>query len=256
MDLPEVFDRNARRTRRMGIARANPSDRWLIRRMALELLDRWLDRKSEAQRVLILGHDDGVIRDAMADRGIACVFADTCGGFAQIICDEDRLPFADASFDVVFASASLDTVNDLPGALILIRRSLKPGGLFLGAMLGAGSGSLLRSTVMQPIEGGALTARAHPQIDVRGAGDLLARAGFSDPVADMDSVEARYTTTEAALADRRANGLGNVLKDRYPASKARFKQWIDHAVGNGQGFTEHFIPIYMTGSAPPSVEQS
>ena len=247
MDQPDIFDRNARRTRRSCIARGLEADRWLIRRMAEELLDRWTERKPDARRVLVLGHDDGVLRGAMAGRNITTVFADTSGSEAQVICDEDRLPFADAAFDTVFACASLDSVNDLPGALILIRRALTPGGLFLGAMLGAGSGSLLRSIVMEPVEHEPFVARAHPQIDVRAAGDLLARAGFINPVADMDMVEARYRTIDAALADRRANGLGNVLRERVPVSRVVVQRWKGQVASQGLPFTETFAPIYMTG---------
>lgn len=249
MEQPDIFDRNARRTRRLGIARGLAVDRWLIRRMAEELLDRWMERKPDTHRVLVLGHDDGVLRDALASRDVTVVFVDTSGPEAQVICDEDRLPFADATFDTVFACASLDSVNDLPGALILIRRALTPGGLFLGAMLGAGSGSLLRSIVMEPVDSEPFVARAHPQIDVRASGDLLARAGFINPVADMDMVEARYRTIEAALADRRANGLGNVLSERVPVSRADVQRWQGRVTSSGLPFTETFAPIYMTGEA-------
>ena len=133
--------------------------------------------------------------------------------------------------------------------MILFDLKCAAGGLFLGSMLGAGSGSLLRSIVMAPVDSEPFVARAHPQIDVRAAGDLLARAGFINPVADMDMVEARYRTIEAALADRRTNGLGNVLSERVPASRVTVQRWKGRVTSSGLPFTETFAPIYMTGEA-------
>ncbi len=108
-------------------------------------------------------------------------------------CDEDRLPFADGAFDLVVSVGALDSVNDLPGALLLTRRALKPDGLFLAALAGAGSLARLRRAMLaaDAAEGGA-APRVHPQIDVRAAGDLLVRAGFALPVVDAQPVEVRF----------------------------------------------------------------
>ncbi|MCP5990175.1 class I SAM-dependent methyltransferase, partial [Klebsiella pneumoniae] len=91
---------------------------------------------------------------------------------------EDALPFADDSFDLVIACGTLDSVNDLPGALILMRRVLRPDGLMLAAFAGAGSLSRLKAALLAA-EGDRPGQHVHPQVDVRSAGDLLSRAGFA-----------------------------------------------------------------------------
>jgi SAM-dependent methyltransferase len=130
-------------------------------------------------------------------------------------CDEDRLPFADSSFDLVVACGGLDQVNDLPGALALIRRVLRPDGLFLGAFVGAGSLPRLRAALLGAEE--RAVARLHPQVDVRSAGDLLARAGLALPVADAERVTVRYSSLFALLADLRGTASANLLVSDVPA---------------------------------------
>src|SRR5919107_1568930 len=109
--------------------------------------------------------------------------------------DEDRLPFADEAFDLIVSVGVLDTVNDLPGALLLIRRALRPDGLFLAAFPGAGSlPRLKRAMLAADAVGGGAAARVHPQIEVRSAGDLLTRAGFALPVVDVQPVDVRFAS--------------------------------------------------------------
>jgi NADH dehydrogenase [ubiquinone] 1 alpha subcomplex assembly factor 5 len=167
--------------------------------------------------------------------------------------DEDRLPFGARSFDLVVSAGSLDTVNDLPGALIQIRRALRPDGLFLGAFLGAGSAPLLRRAMRAAEEAEGLPAspRLHPQIDVRAAGDLLTRAGFALPVADREAVSVRYSAFPTLVADLRAIGATNILaaRDRRPfgrrglaAARADFEE--------EGGTVERFEIVHMMGWAP------
>lgn len=214
MSVPEIFDRRRRRARRDRAARDFAAHDFLHARMADELLDRLDAVQRPFATALDLGCLDGRIGRALRQRGIACHAADPGYGFARaaggVQCDEDRLPFADASFDLVTAAGGLDSVNDLPGALVLIRRALRPDGLFMGAMIGAGSLPRLRAALLASDPDRAV-ARIHPQVDVRSAGDLLARAGFALPVADGERVTVRYSSLFSVLADLRGTGASNVL---------------------------------------------
>jgi NADH dehydrogenase [ubiquinone] 1 alpha subcomplex assembly factor 5 len=93
----------------------------------------------------------------------------------------------------------------------------------------------------------------HPQIDVRAAGDLLSRAGFARPVADADQFTATYPSLPRLVADLRANGLGNVLTQRFPVRRSEYLTWCNRfdakRKGNGK-VTEHFETIQMTGYGP------
>ena len=207
-----------------------------------------------AGRILLLGDDNGIIEGPLRHLGAKIVRADCCGGWADIICDEDRLPFADGVFDAVFACGSLDSVNDLPGALLLARRLLKPDGIFLGSFLGAGTGDGLREACVRAAGTDRVVARAHPMIDVRAAGDLLARAGFFEPVADTEEVKVRYRSLMPALADRRANATGNCLSDRAYLSRHQFVSICERVAGSregGAGIEDTLAIMFLTGHAGP-----
>lgn len=166
--------------------------------------------------------------------------------------DEDRLPFADASFDLIVAAGTLDTVSDLPGALSLVRRVLRPGGLFLGAFLGAGSLSTLRA-VLREAEADKPAVRIHPQVEVRSAGDLLLRAGFRLPVADAETLTVRYAALGRLLDDLRGMAAANVLKDRSPLARETLAHtaagFAARADADGRT-SERFEIVFLTGWAP------
>jgi Methyltransferase domain len=241
----EIFCRATRRHHRKRASVSALEDRWIIARMAIELSDRLnLVRKAFAN-ILILGDDFGTLEFRAQHRDAHITIADP-GAITALQCDEDRLPFADNSFDLVLAIGTLDTVNDLPGALILIRRMLRVDGLFLGAMLGAGSLSTLKRCFVS-----TGVARFHPQIDVRSAGDLLTRAGFALPVADSETIIARYPSIFRLVGDLRANGLTNALAQRHPLRRVDI---VDAAQRfgsvEGKKTSEQFVVVTLTGWAP------
>src|SRR3569833_2161052 len=136
------FDRRLRRLRRNRAARLGGDADYLHRRAADELVERLGLVKRDFASALNLGCGSDYLSARLRERGIAVVAADSGGLFAAaasgVQCDEDRPAFADSSFDLVVSVGALDTVNDLPGALLLARRCLRPDGLFLAAMAGAG----------------------------------------------------------------------------------------------------------------------
>lgn len=263
-DLPEQdrpFDRRLRRLRRDRAATAAPAANWLRRRMAEDIFDRLDLVRRDFRSALDLGCGDGFLADALRSRGMEVVAADPGFAFAAaaggVQCDEDRLAFADGSFDLVVAAGTLDSVNDLPGALTLIRRALRPDGLFLGAFVGAGSLPRLKRAMIEADEAErrAASPHVHPQIDVRAAGDLLARAGFALPVADAESLVVRYPNLAGLVADLRAMGATNLL-----ASRARRPFGRIGAAAAGGAFAagadpdgkvpERFEIVHVSGWAP------
>ena len=143
MTQPDIFDRALRARRRDRMMDGFPDHDFLYRAMLDELLDRLADVKRDLPEVLLIGCPDGSGRAALEAMGKRVTCADP--GFAAasnqdgVQVDEDALPFADDSFDLVIACGTLDSVNDLPGALILMRRILRPDGLMLAAFTGAGT---------------------------------------------------------------------------------------------------------------------
>lgn len=225
------------------------------------LLDR-LDMVTRGfSRALDLGCADGRLAAALRARGMTVTACDAGGRFAAaaggIQCDEDRLPFARGEFDLIVSAGVLDTVNDLPGALIQCRRALQPDGLFLGALIGAGSLPMLRHALMAAdgAAGGGTPARLHPQIDVRSAGDLLARTGFALPVADGEALDVRYGSVRGLIADLRGMGATNQLAGQHPpwfgrARSAALAEAFARASESDGRVREHLEILFLTGWAP------
>lgn len=137
---------------------------------------------------------------------------------ASVAADEDRLPFADASVDLIASVARLHGVNDLPGALILARRALRPGGVFVAGFAGGATLAEVRADLLAAES--ELTGRAAPRIapmvDTDAAAGLLQRAGFAGPVVEVDTLSVRYDDLFAVLRDLRGMGEGNIMRSRVP----------------------------------------
>lgn len=256
-DAPDKpFDRNLRRVRRDRAASGWADHAFLQEHMANELIDRLAIVQRPFSRALILGFAGNVLPCALDAMEIDTVTADAGFRLARaaggVQCDEDRLPFADASFDLVVAAGTLDTVNDLPGALALIRRALRPDGLFLGAFLGSGSVPALRRAMIEADLTGDITApRIHPQIDIRAAGDLLGRAGFALQVADGETLRVRYPGLSRLVSDLRGSANSGLLSTPPLTRMATAAAYtlFDSLKTDGKT-SETFEIIYLTGWAP------
>jgi NADH dehydrogenase [ubiquinone] 1 alpha subcomplex assembly factor 5 len=260
MDAPEIFDRALRRRRRDRAAAGFGHHDFLVAHMADELAERLAMVTRDFARVLVLGCHDGAVMDRFRAPGRTLVGADPGFAFAKaaggVQCDEDRLPFADASFDLVVAIGTLDTVNDLPGALALIRRVLRPDGLFLGAFAGAGSLPWLKgATLAADSATGGVSARIHPQVDVRSAGDLLSRAGFALQVADGERLDVGYGDPIRLIHDLRGMAATNILLQRSRTAPGRawlgeiFARFAADAGPDGR-LREAFELVYLSGWSP------
>lgn len=248
------FDRALRRRRRDRAAALAGTD-FLKCHIGDELLAR-LDlvtrRFSEA---LDLGCGAGDLSAKLRARGLDVTLADAGAIYAAdgVQCEEDRLPFPPGSFDLIVSAGVLDTVNDLPGALIQIRRALRPDGLFLGALIGAGSLPRLRRALRaaEAAEAAPAAPRLHPQIDVRAAGDLLTRAGFALPVADGERLDVRYSSFARLVADLRHMAGTNILqaRARRPFSRLGYAAAVADFEEPG-GTVERFEIVHLAGWAP------
>ena len=180
----------------------------------------------------------------------------------KLVADEEHLPFAEASLDLVVSLLSLHWVNDLPGALLQIRQALKPDGLFLGAFLGGATLTELRQSLIaaeaEVSDGAGL--RVSPFADGPDAAGLLQRAGFSLPVVDVDRVTVRYEHPLRLMADLRAMGETNALVDRArnPLTRpvlARASEIYMERFGKNGRIPATFEIISITGWAPHASQQ-
>lgn len=226
-----VFDRTALRLRRARAARKWSDRAFLKKEIAIRLVERLDDVRRRFDMALDIGCHGDEIATALGTRASVgrLIRADLGLSFARgaagpaVVADEEALPFASASFDLVLSAMTLHWVNDLPGTLIQISRCLRPDGLFLGAMLGGGTLWQLRQALAaaeSEVEGG-LSPRISPFADLGDAAGLLQRAGFALPVADSESIDVEYDNALALMRDLSAMGEGNLVAERRRAFSRR-----------------------------------
>jgi len=138
------------------------------------------------------------------------------GAFLPAVGDLESLPVADGRLDLAVSLLALQTVNDLPGALVQMRRALKPDGLLVAALIGGETLTELRQslTIAESEVLGGASPRVAPFVDVRALGGLAQRAGLALPVVDLDRAIVRYPDMLALVGDLRAMGGANALEAR------------------------------------------
>ncbi|MCO6392549.1 methyltransferase domain-containing protein [Aliihoeflea aestuarii] len=183
------------------------------------------------------------------------------GTEAGTISPVDHLDLDAESFDLAISLYALGEVDDIPGALVQIRRALKPDGLFLGCLAGAGTLGELRESLLAAeaeVTGGA-ASRIHPFVDIRDAGALLQRAGFALPVADMDETIVRYDTMFHLMRDLKAMGATNALLGARPLRRSvlgRAAEIYAERFADPDGrIRATFATIWLSGWAPHVSQQ-
>ncbi|MFD2233231.1 methyltransferase domain-containing protein [Phaeospirillum tilakii] len=225
--MDTIFDRRAVRRHRDRAAPIAANHAFLIEEVADRLADRLADFDRPFPRALDLGCHGGEMAAALGGRGgiehlVQCDLSPAMAtlaagnGHPTLAADEEALPFAPASFDLVLSCLSLHWVNDLPGTLVQIRRLLKPGGLLLAALPGAGTLTELAEALAEAETalGGGGPSRLAPLADIKTLGALLPRAGLVEPVADAEPIVVRYAELPRLLADLRGMGEANARTDR------------------------------------------
>jgi len=270
-DSPLIFDRQLLRIRRRRAAAIEPAT-FLLDRVATDLAERLAAVLRQFDLALDLGTPTAAVLRATASLGRVgtIVRADRmppsggAGASPFVVADEEALPFTDAAFDLVVSALALQFVNDLPGALVQIRRALKPDGLFLAALIGGETLTELRQSFAaaeSEVEAG-VSPRVAPFADLRDLGALLQRAGFALPVTDIDRVTVRYDSVFALMRDLRRMGATNALIDRrrVPLRRATVMRMAEIY---GERFSDDdgriratFEVVWLSGWAPhPSQQQ-
>lgn len=226
MSAPRPFEPRLVRARKRRAAAGFREAAFLHQRVAADLADRLEAIPRPFPRAIALG-GGGLLSEEVRQRPILAerigdiIEADIVG--SAVVVDPEALPFADASFDLIVSPLVLHTVNDVPGALIQLRRTLKPDGLLLASLFGGDTLTELRTSLLTAeaeLTGGA-GARVSPFADLQDLAALLQRAGFALPAADRDVVTVRYADPMRLLADLRAMGETAALTQRHPRALSR-----------------------------------
>lgn len=258
-----IFDRALQRRRRGRALASGPAD-FLLRRAAEEIGERLGAVMRPFAAIADLGTPLPALGATLAGLYPAARVTRLAPlGKVDVIGDLELIPFARDAFDLVVSALALQEVNDLPGTLAQIRRTLKPDGLLLGCLLGGSTLRELRAALAEAeseITGG-VSPRVAPFADVRDMGALLQRAGFALPVTDVETVTVRYPHLFALFADLRAMGATNALVQRLrrPTRRAVFLRAAeiyarDHADADGR-LRATFEMIFLSGWAPHESQQ-
>ncbi len=272
-DSMMVFDRTAvRRHRDRASAILSTAD-FLFREAAVRLLDRLNDVTRRFELGLNIGCRHGELAQELGpaskvDHLLQCDFsppmareaARTAPSFAA---DEEFLPVAENSIDLALSNLSLHWVNDLPGAMVQIRRALKPDGLFLATLFGGETLKELRTCLIEAeseVRGGA-SPRVSPFVDVRDAGGLLNRAGFALPVVDADAITVTYADPLRLMTDLRAMGETNAVNERSKKFLRRdvlgraLQMYAERFVDERGRAVATFQIVTLTGWSPHTSQQ-
>jgi SAM-dependent methyltransferase len=269
---PRLFDRARHCLRLTRAAPRFAAASFLKRRAAEDIVERLEAVRRDFPVAVDLGARDGSFARALAASDAAgkvglLVEADLAPAMLagragpRVALDEEHLPFAPGSLDLVVSSLSLHWANDLVGALVQIRQALKPDGLFLGAILGGATLTELRQALTDAeleVRGGA-GPRVSPFADAYDAAGLLQRAGFALPVADVDRVTVRYDHMLALLTDLRAMGETSVLAEAAdrPLTRAillRAGEIYAERFSEGGRLAATFEILTLTGWAPHAAQ--
>jgi NADH dehydrogenase [ubiquinone] 1 alpha subcomplex assembly factor 5 len=266
-----VFDRALVRRRRERAVLSGDGGDFLFAEVANRLADRLIDVRRSFPVGVDLGSRGGhMARAALSTGRVDTLYAADASpalaarlGLPAVAADEEALPFAPASLDLVVSSLALHWVNDLPGTLIQVRQALKPDGLFLAAIFGGETLWELREILMEAelaVTGG-VSPRVSPMADLRDAAGLLQRAGFALPVADRDPIGVSYADIAALMRDLGRMGESNAVRLRAPGpmrravlgEAARLYQQR-HQMG-GDRVRTSFEILYLSGWSPAATQQ-
>jgi len=268
---PMIFDRALLRRRRRRAAALGPAT-FLLDRVAEDLAERLAAVLRRFDLALDLGTPGEAVRMALTRldsigtivRADAVPDRDMTHAEKFIAADEEALPIRDGSLDLVVSALALQFVNDLPGALVQIRRVLKPDGLFIAALLGGETLTELRQSFAaaeSEVESGA-SPRVAPFADLRDLGALLQRAGFALPVTDTDRLVVRYDSAFGLMQDLRRMGATNALiaRRRTPLRRATLTRtaeiYAQRFADDDGRIRATFEVVWLSGWAPdPSQQQ-
>lgn len=265
-----------RRIVRLHLERAQPhfsEHDFLFREVAGRLLERLDDVTRRFPLALDLGARGDLINQMVGNRGgietlIRCAHPlpinNRVNDGVLVCADEEALPFADKAFDLAISNLSLHWVNDLPGTLSQLCRCLKPDGMMIATMFGGETLKELRSALTEAeieVEGG-LSPRISPFADIRDAGSLLQRAGFSLPVVDTETITVSYGDPLTLLKDLRGMGETNAVMERRLSFSRRetlmraMELYLEQ-YGDSEGrIPATFQILYLSGWSPdPSQQQ-
>ena len=239
-----LFDQQLRAMRLDRALRRGP-ELFLHERSFEDILDRLSLIRRKFGRALLIGRFETAWRNRLLAHAQS----------VDLIEADALLELEPGAYDLCVAASGLDTVEDLPNALLTIRFALGEDSLLIGAVPGGDTLPALRAAMRAADERmGSATPHVHPRIEPAGLTSLLTSAGFSMPVVDVDRVRATYKSLWDLVRDLRAMGATNVLsaRSRRPLSRSAATaaaEQFDAAARDGR-VTEMFEILHFAAWTP------
>lgn len=244
-----LFDDAQRALRRQRARRKGPV-LFLAERAVEDLQDRLSIVQRRFRRGLVIGLPDESWTSRFGAAAEELVVVEGLEGLASV---------DPGSFDLCVVVGELDSANELPLYLRVIRAALEDNALMVGAFAGNESLPALRTAMLaaDQASGAGVSPRIHPRINAATFATLLQDAGFTMPVVDIDRVRIRYKTLDALVNDLRGMGATNVLLSRLrrPLTRAALTTARETfaALGDASGTVETVELIHFAGwSAAPA----
>lgn len=220
-----IFDRNLLFKRRSHIATSLTKADFLIKHSLADILERLNEMTKKFPVILNLGSRNGygycellshLGTEKVINTDLSVSLLKNNPNLNKLAIDEENLCFADNQFDLIVSVLNLHLINDLPGCLIQLKNSLKPGGVLIASLFGERNLNELRTSLLKTELNllGGISPRMMPMIELKQLGGLLQRAGFSMPIVDKDTIEVHYPSPLNLLYDLKNMGETNILFNR------------------------------------------
>lgn len=173
--------------------------------------------------------------------------------FERVCADARELPFKTESVDWVVSNAMLQFWMPPDAVLAEVQRILKPGGLFSFCTFGPDTLRELRHAWAQVDD----QPHVQPFIDMHDLGDGLVRAGFGDPVLDVESLTLTYPTLPTLLNELKATGSAHLSPDVATAPGTTLINPIQKGLGGRTrlaALTAAYETARVEGVLPVSIE--
>lgn len=219
--MNQLFDRNLLRQNKQRAQKNYGEYNFLYHEIANRIVDNLNDMKIDFAAALEIGARDGYLlseikRIKTIPLAVLCEVFDLPSSLDSVKADDESLPFKKESFDLIVSNLNLHHINEMPRFLLQVKDALKPGGMFIATFFGEENLAQLHRTIFETeneIYGG-ISPRMIPTIDVKTAANLLQKAGFTNPVANLEAIDVSYENPYNLLKDLKHMGQGNIMQQR------------------------------------------
>ncbi len=217
--MNEIFDRKLLKQNRKRVAATLANHSFLYHEIANRIVEDLQFFCDKFESALEIGARDGYLSGLLPIKNVIAIDSVNGGVSAKAlsaIADDEFLPFKKESFDLIVSNLNLHHINQMPQFLLQVKNLLKPDGMFVASFFGEENLPELHKTIFNTeneIYSG-VSPRMIPTIDVKTAAMLLQKAGFSNPVSNLERVEVSYENPLKLLKDLKLMGQGNIMLKR------------------------------------------